>query len=355
MQLTENILAWYKANARILPWRTDYQAYHVLISEVMLQQTQMERGLIYFNNWIAQFPTIFDVANASEEVILKAWEGLGYYRRARYLHDTAKKIAKDYNGIIPDNPDILATFKGLGDYTIAAICSLAYNKPLVSIDANVERVYSRLFCIEGYVKIAPAKGKIKELAYTYLPADNARMYNQALMELGALICKKKPLCELCPLTDYCKAYKENKQAIFPNPAPKAQIIKEDRIELILFTKDNKILIKQRDKKLHWGGLFEFYTLNSINIKLNSHNKVIKADLATKSILAKRIVKNCKIPYVYTNHKNSLLFYSIYLEENSKKLLEILPDFIAIEKENLAKYAFPSPHCKAVDIIFKEIN
>ncbi len=348
MSLTKALLGWYKHNARALPWRTKYEAYHILISEVMLQQTQMERGIVYFNNWIEKFPTIFDVAQASEDEILKAWEGLGYYRRARYLHDTAKKIAYEHAGIVPNDKEILSTFKGLGDYTIAAICSIAYNQPLVSIDANVERVYARLFCIQGYTKAEPAKSKIRELAYAYLDPNNARLYNQALMELGALICKKKPECELCPLVEFCQAYKEDRQNEFPSPAPRREQIKEDWIQLIFITKDKKIALIQRENSLHWGGLFEFY---SIQAKTKAQKAIILENLKDLGLKAKKIVKEELVPYVYTNHKNTLTFYRVEIDKDAKDLAYFLEGYHFIEIEELNNFAFPSPHCKAIKKIF----
>ncbi len=347
--LTKLLLSWYQANARALPWRTDYKPYHVLVSEFMLQQTQMERGVIYFNNWMKKFPTITDLAKASEEEVLRMWEGLGYYRRAYYLHAIAKKVHAEYNGVIPPSREILATFKGLGDYTLAAICGIAYNQPIVTIDANVERVFSRLFCIEGNVKTKPAKDLIKQYAYKFLDKDNARQYNQALMELGALICKKKAECNLCPLSELCQAYKTSSQENFPTLAKPQKKIYEDWLQLIIITNDNKILLKQRDKSKHWGGLFEFVSLEAID---REHAKLIDKKLLELQVIKKEIMYECTIPYTYTNHKNTVAFYKVYIEEESENLKNnYFNDFIFIEESNLKSYALPSPYRKAIDIIF----
>ncbi len=346
-KLTSKLLDWYKKNARALPWRTDYQPYHVFISELMLQQTQMERGISYFKKWIERFPTLFDVANAKEDEILHAWEGLGYYRRARYLHETAKKICTDYSGIIPHNKEILQTFKGLGDYTIAAICGIAYNQDIVTIDANVERVFARLFMLEGDTKKNPTKAKIKDLAYNYLPNGKAREYNQSLMELGALICKKKPLCELCPLQSFCLSYKNDKQENFPSPKNKQKLIFENWIELIFISSDYKILLNQRDTSSHWGGLFQFYPLEIFSKDAkNCIEKTLK-ELTLEQYTAK-LEEMCKINYSYTNHRNNMKFYKIYLNIDLAELEKHLAFTKAISKSQLSEHAFPSPYRKAIN-------
>ncbi len=348
-ELTSQLLVWYKENSRALPWRTNYEPYHVFISELMLQQTQMERGVEYFNRWLIRFPTIFDVANASEEDILHAWEGLGYYRRARYLHETTKKICAEHNGTIPNDKDILKTFKGLGDYTIAAICGIAYNQDIVTIDANVDRVFSRLFCIEGDTKKNPTKERIKSLAYEYLPIGKARFYNQSLMELGALICKKNPLCELCPLHNFCKAYATNTQNLYPSPKEKQKLVYEDWIQLIFTLKNENTkvelyAVKQREKNLHWGGLFEFYSFEAHS---RNHAQIIKSEMEKLEINDFSMEEFTNIPYSYTNHRNNASFYKISINSKYKNYLEKELFFSWLTHADLQKIAFPSPYRKAI--------
>lgn len=344
--LTQELLKWYAKNARQLPWRTTYEPYHVFISELMLQQTQMERGVSYFNNWIRLFPTLKDVANASEEQILHAWEGLGYYRRAHYIHEATKRICEEYNGIIPSDPQILRTFKGLGDYTIAAICGIAFNQAIVTIDTNVDRIFTRLFCIEGKVTQKATREQIKKYAYTYLPSDNARTYNQALMELGALVCKKKPLCEECPLISFCNAYKNNRQVDFPFPKEAQKLLYENWTQLIFITKDEYILIKQRDKQKHWAGLYEFY---SYQVKKQETITDIRKEVKKLSLSLAKIQKCTTIPYSYTNHRNTVTFYKVYLNEKKEELL--IQGYSYITPYELKALAFPSPYRKAIKEIF----
>ncbi len=346
--ITSLLLAWYKANARALPWRTTYEPYHIFISELMLQQTQMERGIIYFKRWIERFPTIFDVAKASEEEVLHAWEGLGYYRRARYIHAIAKEVCEKHNGIIPDDKEKLKNFKGIGDYTLAALCGIAFNQDIVTIDANVERVFSRLFCIEGDTKQKKAKEAIKFYAYEFLPQRNARNYNQALMELGALVCKKSPDCPKCPLKAECKAFKESRQKDFPSPKAKQKLIYEDWIQLIFVSKEGTLAIKQREKNLHWGGLFEFYSFMPSS---KDFTRSIKEALNALNIFPTNIEKYEQIAYSYTNHKNTVSFFKLITDIKEEELNKVLPSFSFVEENMLENYAFPSPYRKAIKNIF----
>ncbi len=353
--LASLLITWYEDNFRALPWRTNYEAYHVFISELMLQQTQMERGIVYFNRWIQLFPTLFDVAKASEEEILHAWEGLGYYRRARYIHAFAKEVCAKHNGIIPQEQEILKNFKGIGDYTLAALCGIAFNQDIVTIDANVERVFSRLFCISGDTKKKPAKDMIKHYAYSFLPKGKARLYNQALMELGALVCKKNPDCSNCPLTQNCQAFKESKQNEFPQLKQKQKLLYEDWLQLIFLSKNANIALTQREKNLHWGGLFEFYSFMPSS---KEYNHCLKSELESLSIQAQKITKFEKIDYSYTNHRNSVVFYTIETNLEDELLINKLSSkqhsFFCIEEDKIKHHALPSPYRKAIKKIFPHI-
>ena len=188
VQVAEALLRWFEIHKRPLPWRQRYTPYEIWISEVMLQQTQMERGVSYFLRWMTRFPDVRSVAEAPEEEILRYWEGLGYYRRARFLHQAANIMLEQYDGTVPDSVEALSALPGIGEYTVAAILGIAYERNIVSVDANVERVFSRLLNVDSPVKKNPAASFIRKEARRLLPDGRARAYNQALMELGALIC-----------------------------------------------------------------------------------------------------------------------------------------------------------------------
>lgn len=201
----EKLLAWFAANMRPLPWRKSYDPYSVWVSEIMLQQTQMGRGVAYFNAWMEQFPTVAAVADADEETVLKAWEGLGYYSRARNLHAAAKRIMQDYGGAFPRDIQTLRSLPGIGEYTAGAIAAIAFNGPEPAVDANVMRIFARICDIDVPLAHPGVKQFITETAASLMAGQEPRLFVQALMELGALVCAKKPGCDECPLAGYCEA------------------------------------------------------------------------------------------------------------------------------------------------------
>ncbi len=196
---------WFTAHMRPLPWRETYEPYGVWVSEIMLQQTQMERGVSYYANWMRRFPTIRSVAEAGEEAVLKAWEGLGYYSRARNLHAAAKKILAEHGGEFPRDVRDIRALPRVGEYTAGAIAPSAFTQPVPAIDANVMRVFSRICDIDVPLTHPGVKAFILEAVHSLMPSGTPRLFVQALMELGALVCAKKPDCPACPLADYCDA------------------------------------------------------------------------------------------------------------------------------------------------------
>lgn len=199
------LLDWFAVNQRRLPWRVHYTPYEVWVSEVMLQQTQMERGVDYFNRWMARFPDIAALAAADEEAVLRQWEGLGYYSRARHLLAAARKIMAEHGGAFPSDLEAIRALPGVGPYTAGAIASIAFGEKLPCVDANVERVIARVFDVDSPVKQDPAAGVVRRWALRLVPEGLAREHNQAMMELGALVCRKKPRCEVCPLAVFCSS------------------------------------------------------------------------------------------------------------------------------------------------------
>ena len=186
MNFASQIVVWYRENKRNLPWRNTLNPYKIWLSEIILQQTRVEQGLSYYNNFIKIFPSVFDLANAPINKVMKLWQGLGYYSRARNLHFTAKQIVKNYNGIFPDDFKNLKALKGVGDYTAAAIASFAFNKPYAVVDGNVMRVISRIFGIKKPINKSSTIKEICTIAQNLLPHDNPALYNQAMMEFGSI-------------------------------------------------------------------------------------------------------------------------------------------------------------------------
>ena len=253
------VLDWFAAARRPLPWRVDYDPYHTWIAEIMLQQTQMERGISYYTRWMHIFPDIASVAAAPEETLLRAWEGLGYYRRVRHIQAAAQRIMQRHNGRFPETfADILA-LPGVGPYSAAAIASTAFEQDIACVDGNVERVLSRVFDIDTPVRQAPAKSQIRELAQTLLPVGRARDFNQGMMELGALVCRKKALCasQPCPLAGLCAARRLGIVDERPVPGRKTPVTHAVVVAGLL-REHGRFFVQRRllDDRV-WAGLWEF--------------------------------------------------------------------------------------------------
>lgn len=211
------LLDWYDLHGRKdLPWQLPRSPYRVWVSEIMLQQTQVQTVIPYFNRFIEHFPDIFLLANAEEDEVLSLWSGLGYYSRARNLHNTAKIISDQYNGVFPEDLNILVQLPGIGPSTAAAILSQAFNKPAAILDGNVKRVLSRFFLIEGWPEQAQVKKKLWGLASSCMPNERCADYTQAIMDLGATCCtNKNPQCLRCPVKNHCLAFHNKKQHLYP--------------------------------------------------------------------------------------------------------------------------------------------
>ena len=223
MNLKEQLLTWYHDNHRKLPFRETHDPYHIWISEIMAQQTQIDTMIPYYHNWLKHFPTIASVAEAEEMDILKAWEGLGYYRRVRNIQSAAKIIQHRFNGQFPTEYSDVLSLPGVGEYTAGAICSIAYNCPVVAIDGNVIRVITRLFGISEDTGKKMTIELIKSRITPYLDDCNNRYLTQAWMEMGALVCTpKQPKCKDCPLKEHCYANKHDLKSVLPNVAKKVK-------------------------------------------------------------------------------------------------------------------------------------
>ena len=249
------LIQWYKKNFRPLPWRQTKNPYLIWISEIMLQQTTVQSVIPYYKNWIEIFPDIKTLSTAPLQKVLRTWQGLGYYQRARNLHAASKIIVKSFKGEIPKNYDVLRKLPGFGPYTTAAVLSLAYNLPYPVIDANVRRILMRL---TGFEKEASARYDkiLLEFLHPLLPEKNFGLFNQALMELGAKLCRpKNPACLLCPFPENCEAFSMGKQEVIPRPKKKNY----KKIEAVvgLIKNKNKFLIQKRPARGLLAGLWEF--------------------------------------------------------------------------------------------------
>lgn len=254
---------WYATAQRDLPWRGTTDPYKVWLSEIILQQTRVVQGLPYYQRFISNYPTITDLANAPEEEVLKLWQGLGYYSRAKNLHHTAQYIATELGGIFPKNYKELVKLKGIGDYTASAIASFCYNEPCPVVDGNVYRVLSRVFGIATPINSTQGAKEFKALAHECLDKANAGVYNQAIMEFGALQCTpQSPDCANCVLRDHCWAFHHNKVNELPVKLKKITIKKRYFNYLVWLNPYGQTLLQKREGKDIWHGLYEFPLLET---------------------------------------------------------------------------------------------
>lgn len=258
MTFAQKILIWYAANKRTLPWRRTRDPYRIWLSEVMLQQTRVVQGTPYYLKFIAAFPTVYELANATEERVLKLWQGLGYYSRARNLHATAKTVVEEHNGRFPETYEGLLRLKGIGDYTASAIASICFDAPEPVVDGNVYRVLARYFGVGKPVDSTSGVKYFKALARKVMDADNIRDYNQGIMEFGAVQCiPKNPDCRICPLNDSCIARQKEKVAELPVKGKKSKVQHRFFNYLIFLDADDNTLLRQRTGKGIWRNLWEF--------------------------------------------------------------------------------------------------
>ncbi|MBI4309031.1 MAG: A/G-specific adenine glycosylase [Candidatus Omnitrophica bacterium] len=249
------LLAWYDKHKRNLPWRRTKDPYKIWVSEMMLQQTTVNAVIGYYDRWFQMFPTVGALAGAGVEKVLKAWQGLGYYARARNLHKAAQVVVREHHGVLPRDPAVVRALPGFGPYSTGSVLSIAYDLPLTIIDANVRRVAMRLLALQGHADTKQDR-KIGGFLQTIFPPKHAGDFNQALMELGALVCRsKEPLCILCPVIKFCRAFARGRQEIIPKP--KQRMIKDVAAVIAIIRKGNKFFIQQRPAKGLLAGLWEF--------------------------------------------------------------------------------------------------
>ncbi len=255
---SKKLITWYLQNGRSLPWRETTDPYHIWLSEIMLQQTRVEQGLPYYLKFIKAFPTIEDLATAPEEKVLKLWQGLGYYSRARNLHFTAKLIAFEMNGIFPDNFKDLLKLKGVGDYTASAIASICFDESAAVVDGNVYRVLSRVFGIDTPTNTTNGIKQFKQLAQELIDSSQPGTFNQAVMEFGARHCTpQKPGCNTCIFSDKCEALRQNTVSVLPVKLKKTKVKDVYFNYIVPISGDEKTILEQRTGKGIWQNLFQF--------------------------------------------------------------------------------------------------
>ncbi|MFT6112335.1 MAG: A/G-specific adenine glycosylase [Bacteroidia bacterium] len=318
--ITNSIIKWYTQNKRDLPWRHTKDPYKIWLSEVMLQQTRVQQGLPYYENFSATFPTITDFANADEQQILTMWQGLGYYSRARNMHTAAKQVVELHNGIFPNNYTDIIALKGVGEYTAAAISSFAFDLSYPVIDGNVYRVITRLFNITDPINKPAGHKAVNEVVKAIFDQDRPALFNQAIMEFGALQCTpKKPKCEECPLQPNCSAYELDKIALLPYKDGKTKVIPITHSYLVIHHLDSTF-IQQRTAGI-WQNLHQFPLVEeelSPNEVIEACKRLIGNDIAltlgdsytTTHLLSHRKI-NAHFHNIYVDKKPHFLKFDIF--------------------------------------------
>jgi A/G-specific adenine glycosylase len=347
-RIQDRLLSWYKKAHRSLPWRETNDPYHIWVSEVMLQQTQVNTVLPYYRNFFNHFPDVKSLARADSQDVLKAWEGLGYYARARNLHKAANIVLEKYNGNIPDNWNEFRKLPGVGDYIAAAVLSIAFDQPYSVVDGNVKRVLARLFQIDGEVNKPASYKTFKVAADKLFDPKNAGNFNQAMMEIGALICNpKQPDCVVCPIQHDCQSYQTQTVNLYPKRA-KTPRTPEHHIAVGVVFKKNRVLITRRKPEGLLGGLWEF-----------PGGKVIKGERA-EAACVREIMEEVnlsvevvsfltRVKHAYTHFKIRVdVFCCNYIKGIIK--LDGPTDYRWIKINEIDQYPFPKANHKFIPLL-----
>lgn len=338
---TQNLLKWHVGHHRPMPWKGERNPYLIWLSEIILQQTRVEQGLPYFERFKAAYPTVADLANAPEDEVMKQWEGLGYYSRARNLHAAAKHIAYELNGTFPTTYEGIRSLKGVGDYTAAAIASFAYDLRFAVVDGNVYRVLSRYFGIETPIDTTEGKRLFAGLAKQLLDAGDgpSSTYNQAIMDFGATHCTPAaPRCPTCPMRERCVAFLEKKTGQLPVKSKKLER-RQRFFNYLIINSLNEVFVRKRSEKDIWQNLYDFPLIETDALQDDRHfltkNKTCQAWLGESDWKLLRV----SLPQrqELTHQRIVATFWEV---EVGADFLQKERSWVAVEREKLANFAFP---------------
>lgn len=344
----QKLIAWYHANQRQLPWRETNDPYYIWVSEAMLQQTQVKKVLDYYSRFIERFPDLHRLADARIDDVLKIWEGLGYYARARNLHHAAQLVMTEMNGRIPDEYDEFIRLPGVGNYIAAAVMSIAFDRPYAVVDGNVKRVLARIFTIDRPLTDAAATKFVQDYADNLLDKGRAGQCNQAIMELGALVCTPQhPACALCPVAEYCQARAQQQQHLYPVRIKKKRT-PEYRVGVGVIYRDEHLLIVRRPVNGLLGGLWEFpggkiRSQNDISVSLIE--KIHERTSLTVEIIDYLTV----VKHAYSHFKIEIHVYKCNYLSGSVNLSRH-QDYIWILPTELSRYPFHIANHKFLNLL-----
>lgn len=336
MSFSNTLIHWYEKNARVLPWRNTKDAYRIWISEIILQQTRVEQGLPYYQRFIQAFPNVKSLHQASEDQVLKLWEGLGYYSRARNMKFAAQQIVEEHQGVFPSKYKDIIALKGIGPYTASAVASMAFDLPYAVVDGNVFRVLSRYFGIETPINTTLGKKEFDDLAQKSLIKSHAATYNQAIMEFGALFCKpKNPDCPNCPLMETCTSFANHKVGLLPIKL-KTLKIKERYLNFILLTNGKELFIEKRIHENIWKGLYQLPLIETE--KQISEEGIIDSKDFKKLVGQEpfKITSIQEVEHKLTHRLLKIRFFEIEISKFQNNHYE------QVKIENIDTFAFPKP-------------
>ena len=347
---TINLMRWFASHHRPMPWKGEKNPYLIWLSEIILQQTRVEQGLPYFLKFKEKYPTVKDLANAPEDEVMKMWEGLGYYSRARNLHFTAKYIANDLKGKFPKTHTEILKLKGVGAYTAAAIASFAYDLPHAVVDGNVYRVLARYFGIDTPIDSTIGKKEFAKLAHELLDKKKPADYNQAIMDFGATQCTpKNPNCKNCPLSKNCIGFNMQKSDILPVKIKKIKK-KERFFHYLLINSNNSVYLQKRVEKDIWQNLYQFPMLETdkmmdfIELQKTDFWKSRVGNLAMSPAIISKTYKQ-----ILTHQKIWATFYEVDIISELEDDVIKNENYILVPKTDLNKFGFP----KIIDLFLKE--
>jgi len=339
--LTKTLLQWYHANKRNLPWRETRDPYKIWLSEIILQQTRVEQGMKYYLNFLEHFPDIHHLAEADEQTVLKLWQGLGYYNRARNLHTTARYVVNELEGTFPGSYEDLIKLKGIGAYTGAAIASFAHNEPVAAVDGNVARVIARLFGIHDPINSTAGNKKLKTKAQELIPEKNAGDFNQAMIEFGAVFCTpKNPDCAHCPLKESCSAYQTGQ--VERLPVKNRQIKQRNRFFNYLYiTYGETVFLKKRTKNDIWRNLYEFPLIETAS---NSGVEEVMQSEEWEKLLAdfdlELLSVSAQIKHQLSHQKLFCRIFRIHLNSSLPEKCYLKQHYLQIHVSEFEQYPVP---------------
>ncbi|GHB57100.1 A/G-specific adenine glycosylase [Persicitalea jodogahamensis] len=344
---SQKLIQWYHRHHRDLPWRQTTDPYKIWLSEIILQQTRVVQGMPYYLRFVEKYPTVQDLARADEQDVLRLWQGLGYYSRARNMHYTARQVVGEFGGKFPDSYSGLLKLKGVGEYTAAAIASFAFNEAVPAVDGNVYRVLARIFGIKTDIMHSSAKREFTAAAQRLIPADDPATFNQAMIEFGAIQCQPvAPDCLLCPFNESCYAFENGMQSFLPVKSKKAKA-RNRYLNYLVLEKGGLIAMKERIKKDVWKGLYDFPIIETLQEAQAPEDLAGEGGLESLMMAGRLIVPDKTYVHLLSHQKLHVKFWQIKVEDMGTN---VLPDGVSFYNEDQID-ALPKPIL--IDTFIKE--